>query len=283
MLFRSGDTVTLVTTGKSGVFADKNVGTGKAVTASGYTISGADAANYALVQPTGLTADITQLSLNVTGASAASRVYDQGVAVVISGGSIAPISGDTVTLSTAGRAGTFANKNVGTAKAVTVTGYTISGADAANYTLVQPAGVTADITALALSVTGASAASKVYDRLLATTVSGGSIAPLSGDTVTLDASGATGAFATKTVGTGKAVTASGYTISGADAGNYSLTQPTGLTADITALSLSVTGVTAANKVYDRLLTATLSGGSVAPISGDTVTLSTAGQIGRAHV
>ena len=125
-----------------------------------------------LVQPTGLTADITQLALNVTGASAASRVYDQGVAVAISGGSIAPISGDTVTLSTAGRAGTFANKNVGTAKAVTVTGYTISGADAANYALVQPTGLTADITQLTLNVTGTSAANKIYDALTTATISG---------------------------------------------------------------------------------------------------------------
>ena len=105
-------------------------------------------------------------------------MYDQGVAASISGGAIAPISGDTVTLSTAGRAGAFANKNVGVAKAVTVTGYTISGADAANYALVQPTGLTADITQLALNVTGASAANKTYDALTAATISGGAIAQI---------------------------------------------------------------------------------------------------------
>ena len=36
----------LVTSGRAGVFGDKNVGTGKTVTVSGYTITGADAANY---------------------------------------------------------------------------------------------------------------------------------------------------------------------------------------------------------------------------------------------
>jgi hypothetical protein len=275
----SGDTVTLVTSGRAGVFADKNVGTGKSVTVSGYTITGTDAANYSLVQPTGLTADITALSLAVTGATASSKTYDALRTAAISGGAIAPLSGDTVTLVTSGRAGVFADKNVGTGKSVTVSGYTISGTDAANYSLVQPAGVTADITALSLAVTGATAANKTYDALLGATISGGTIAPISGDTVTLDISGRAGVFADKNVGTGKSVTVSGYTISGTDAGNYSLVQPTGLTADITPLSLAVTGATAANKTYDALLAAAISGGSISIISGDVVTLDISGRVG----
>ena len=47
-----------------------------------------------------------------------------------------------------------------------------------------------------------------------------------GDTVTLSTAGATGTFDTKSPGTGKTVTVSGFTIGGADAGNYTLTQPT---------------------------------------------------------
>jgi hypothetical protein len=43
--------------------------------------------------------------------------------------------------------GAFANKNAGTAKAVTVTGNTISGTDAANYALSQQTGLSADINA----------------------------------------------------------------------------------------------------------------------------------------
>ncbi len=41
-------------------------------------------------------------------------------------------------------------------------------------------------------------------------------------------------FADDSVGTGKTVTVSGLTITGADSGNYTLTQPT-TTADITAV------------------------------------------------
>ncbi|MFM9146886.1 MAG: YDG domain-containing protein, partial [Verrucomicrobiota bacterium] len=275
----SGDSVTLATAGRAGVFADKNVGSSKAVAVSGYAISGADAGNYSLVQPTGVTANITALNLAVSGATAANKTYDALLGAVISGGAITPLSGDAVTLVTSGRTGVFASKNVGTSKAVTVSGYTISGTDAANYSLVQPTGVTANITALNLAVTGATAANKTYDALLGATISGGSIAPIAGDVVTLDISGRAGLFGDKNVGTSKGVTVSGYTISGTDAGNYSLVQPTGVTANITALNLAVTGATAANKTYDALLGATISGGVIAPIVGDVVSLDASGRSG----
>ena len=275
----SGDAVSLVTAGRSGSFADKNVGTAKSITVSGYAIAGADAGNYALAQPTGVTASITQLTLNLTGVTAADKVYDQGVAAALSGGIIAPISGDAVTLDISGRSGVFADKNVGTAKSVTVSGYALTGADATNYSLVQPVGLTADISVLSLAVTGATAASKTYDQLRTADISGGVISAISGDDVTLVTAGRAGLFGDKNVGTGKNVTVTGYTISGADAANYSLVQPTGVTADITARSLAVTGATAASKTYDRLVIATISGGVVSVISGDDVALDVAGRSG----
>src|SRR5207247_5262342 len=112
---------------------------------------------------------------------------------------------------------------------------------------------TADITAKALTVTGVTASNKGYDRTTSAAVSAGSAAlvgVVSGDTVTLATGGATGTFASAAVGTNKTVTISGLTIGGADAGNYTLTQPT-TTADITAKALTVTGVTASSKGYDR--------------------------------
>ena len=81
---------------------------------------------------------------------------------------------------------------------------------------------------------------------------------VAGDTVSLSTAGATGAFGTATVGTAKTVNVSGLTISGADSGNYSLTQPT-TTADITAKVLTVTGITASNKIYDATTSATVDG------------------------
>ena len=70
----AGDTTTtLVTTGATGTFADKNVGVGKTVTVAGLTITGTDAPNYTLTQPT-TTASITKATLTVA-AEPKSRPY----------------------------------------------------------------------------------------------------------------------------------------------------------------------------------------------------------------
>ena len=78
---------------------------------------------------------------------------------------------------------------------------------------------------------------------------------LFGDTVSLTGT-AVGTFDTPSVGTNKTVTVSGQSLTGADALNYSLTEPT-TTASITGKTLTVTGITASNKVYDRTTTTTL--------------------------
>ena len=46
---------------------------------------------------------------------------------------------------------------------MTVTGVTLGGAAAGNYTVAQPTGLTADITAKGLTVEGAKANTKIYD------------------------------------------------------------------------------------------------------------------------
>ena len=53
------------------------------------------------------------------------------------------------------------------------------------------------------------------------------------------------------------MTVSGLTVGGPDATNYTLAQPTDLTANITASALTVTGITANGKTYDGTTTATL--------------------------
>jgi hypothetical protein len=56
-----------------------------------------------------------------------------------------------VALATNGYSATFASPAVGTAKAVTVSGLSLSGSAAGNYTLTQPVGLTANITAGAIA------------------------------------------------------------------------------------------------------------------------------------
>jgi filamentous hemagglutinin family protein len=272
----SGDVVAVGGAG-TGTFADKNVGTGKAVTVTGYTLSGTDAGNYTIVQPTGLTANVSKANLTVTGVTTANKTYDGTTAATLSGtAAVTALGSDVVSLGGTGTA-TFADKSAATGKAVTVSGYSLSGTDAGNYDLVEPAGLTATINKANLAVSGILAANKTYDGTTAATLTGtATVAAIGSDVVSVSGTG-TGTFAIKNVGTGKAVTVSGYSLSGADAGNYNVVQPSGLMADVTKANLAITGVTTANKTYDGTVAATLSGtATISPIGGDFVMLMTAG-------
>ena len=141
------------------------MGTGKAVTVTGLTLSGADAANYTVIQPTGLTADVTKANLAVTGVTASNRVYDETTVQPLGGTAMVAAIGTDVVTVTGTAAGAFATKTVGTGKVVTVTGLTLSGADAANYTLIQPTGLSADITALVTPPLPLSSSADRFDPL----------------------------------------------------------------------------------------------------------------------
>lgn len=116
---------------------------------------------------------------------------------------------------------------------------------------------TFQITPKALTVSGVAASNKVYDGTTTATITATLQGVVNGDSVQLTPPAAD--FDTKDAGTGKAVmiAASGsFTISGADAGNYTLTQPTvsGLTADITPATLTAPGnqtVTIRNNVTTK--------------------------------
>jgi trimeric autotransporter adhesin len=280
-----GDTVTLNSSEATGTFATPNVGTGIGVLIGGLLLAGADAGNYALTEPT-TTANITPASIEVSGIIAVSRVYNRTTSapLLTSGATlIGVVTGDTVALNTSGATGTFATANAGTDINVTVSGLSLTGADAGNYTLTEPS-TTADILQASLVVNGITAANKVYDGTTVATLntSGATVTGVvPGDTVTLVAGGATGAFATADVGTGIDVAVNGLALSGPDAGNYVVVEPT-LTANITAAHLTVTGITADNKTFDGTTAATLvTTGAVlmGVVSGDVVTLNVSAAVG----
>jgi len=268
----NSDNVTIVA--GSGAFVDANVGTGKTVTAIGYSLNGAKAGNYILsAQPTVGTANITAASLTIIDVTAANKTYDGTDVATLSGGTLTGIvNSDEVTI-VAGT-GAFVDANVGTDKTVTATGYSLDGSKAENYILsAQPTVGTANITAVSLTITNVTAANKTYNGTDAATLSGGALTGvINSDDVTIVAG--TGKFADANVGTGKTVTATGYSLDGSKAGNYTLSaQPIVATADITGVSLTITGVTASNKTYDGTTTATLSGGVLNGIvNSDNVTI-----------
>jgi hypothetical protein len=90
-----------------------------------------------------------------------------------------------------------------------------------------------------LSISGVTAAGKVYNGTTTATLSGGSLSGvINGDTVSITAG--TGTFASKNVGS-QSVTATGYALSGSGAANYVLSaQPTVANATISAAPLTIT-------------------------------------------
>jgi len=104
------------------------------------------------------------------------------------------------------------------------------------------------VNKLAITVSGATASDKVYNGNTTAAVSGGTFSGvINGDVVSLNAAGT---FASANVGSGIAVTA---TLTGAGAGNYTLTSP-GLTANITGAPLTVTA-TGPSKSFGQALSA----------------------------
>jgi hypothetical protein len=237
--------------------------------------AGATNVNVATVAST-----VSAKDLTITGVTANNKIYNANTTATLSGSPtlVGIVGGDMVTLDASAVTAFFNNKNVGTAKPVNTFNYALTGANAGNYTLTQPV-LSADITAKTLTISGATASSKVYDGNTVATLGGSptfvGIAGFDAIGMTFNTASAVGTFADKNVGVGKTVTTSGYSIGGANAGNYTVTQPT-LTADITKKML-VTNSGANNKVYDNTNTATLFSAITAGIVGsESVSINIAG-------
>src|SRR5262249_41210944 len=147
--------------------------------------SGTDASNYTANTTASTTADITLRSLSIS-ATGQDKVYDATTNAIVT---LADnrVSGDS--LSASYTKTSFADKNIGSAKPVTVSGISISGTDAANYAANTVTNTIASITAKGLTVAGISANSKIYDATTTATLNtaGASLSGvLSGDDVSLN-------------------------------------------------------------------------------------------------
>jgi RHS repeat-associated protein len=142
------------------------------------------------------------------------------------------------------------NPTSGTVSATTIyvrlaatTGYgsysgTISLSSANDGITTTVATVLSTVSKLTASISGITIANKTYDGTTTATIVGIPVVTglLAGDstTTTIDSSGVTANFADAAVGTAKPVAVLGYGLNGVAANNYLVTQPSGLTADITA-------------------------------------------------
>jgi hypothetical protein len=263
----------LNTASLSMIASSKDVGT-RTVTTSGSLYS--TQLGYDISYATG-SVTITPANLVVSGISAQNKVYDATTSATLSGtASVTPIGADAVNVTGTG-VGNFLDKNVGTTKSVVVTGYSLAGADAGNYAVVQPAGVTANISKASLVVSGVTAADKVYDATTTAILSGGAVTALGTDALSLNTAGATGQFVNANAGLSKNIIATGYILGGADVNNYDLQQPSGVTANIGRATVTVSGATAEDKTYDGTTTATVKGGTLSGLVGsETLVLTQSG-------
>ena len=145
---------------------------------------------------------------------------------------------------------------------VTVAGVALTGTHADRYTVSQPTGITSNVTAATVTVSGITVPTRAYDTTSIAVVdvtdhvlSG----VVSGDVAALDASNYTATYNSAGVANGKSVSVSGLALSGADAGNYVLTQPV-LQGNIVKASASV--------LYNAVRTTTYNG-TPRPLSATT--------------
>ncbi len=283
----SGDDLNVASA--TGVFADKNVGSGKLVTLSGLTFDGTDRGNYTITDQATALGNITPRSITVGGILGTNRIYDGTMAITLDGsGAIfnGMIDGDDLRV-TSGTA-TLANKHVGNGKSAAIATTVYGGADLGNYAINDQTTTTVDITSKSIIVGGITANDRIYDGTFDAGVdlSGLTfIGLVSGDV--LSASGTVGTFTDKNVGTIKTVTLSGTSYGGSDVGNYSFTDQTATIANITAKAITVSGLVANDRAYDGTTDATVNHSGVTfngMIVGDDLTATgTTGQFAGRNV
>lgn len=202
--------------------------------------------------PATLTFNIAKKNQTITFAALTNKIYGSadfaltgtatsslGITYTSSSPSVATISGNTVTI-----------VGVGT------TQITASQAGNANYAAAADVARSFSVTAKGVTITGLTANNKVEDGTKVATLSGNPIlnGVIAADTSAVTLSNtSTATFATATPATGIAVTVTGYILEGAKSGNYTLSQPSGLTANITSLGVPV--ATAATPIGVKSFTA----------------------------
>ena len=252
----------ITATASNAVFADKNVGNGKRVTAT-VTISGDKVKNYTFEVTSGITgqtdstgatttANITAKELTVD-VRATDKIYDGTTNATLGDATLVGVVGsDAITLDSTGVTATFDTKDVGSNKPVTLHGsYTLTGEAGVtkNYTLTQPTGLTADITKKevnisSLDLTGVTV-TKVYNGTADAGTLTGSVTSsniLGEDSVKIDARPEAYADSDKDVGTGKTVTLT-LNLSGDDGKNYALSGDTVQFAEASITKATQTGRT----------------------------------------
>ena len=189
---------------------------------------------------------VAKKSVTINGVTAQDKVYDGNTSTTPDNSKVTIVGNlDGENLKVSAGTAAFTNKNAGTNKTVTFTGYALSGSATGNYVLSdQPASVKANITQKELTVgAGTLKFTKEYNGKTDATNPTGALTltgVVSGDTVSI-ANGYTAAYADANAGNNKNVELTGLTLTGTDAGNYKLKETT----------LTVTGNSITKATWDK--------------------------------
>lgn len=260
--YTNGVSVGTGTLSGSGATATATLALSSTLAAGSYSITASWPGDndYNLSSSGTLSQTVNQKSVTAGLTGTVSKTYNGTTAATLSSGNYTlsgVVSGDTVTLNDP-TSGTYGTRNAGIGETVTVTGLSISGTSAANYTLSSTSASAAvgTINQTNLTVTAA-ANSKTYDGTTSAaatpTVTAGSIQ--TGDTAPTWIE----TYSAKNVGTSLTLTPAGTVNDGNSGLNYNYTYSTVTTGTITAKALTVSGITAAATIYDGTTTAKLGG------------------------
>jgi hypothetical protein len=183
---------------------------------------------------------VAKKQLTITGLTGKDRIYNGGVAAELIGAPsyVGLVNDDSLSVTGVANA-TFANKNVGLGKTVTILGFTDPNG---NYSVTAP-NVTANIYPKEVVILGLSGSNKEYDGVSSGTLMGAAsmlgVETIDQSSVVLGGTPLV-SFVSATAGLAVEMVVSGYTLSGSEAGNYQVVQPIGLAADITPKAATLT-------------------------------------------
>lgn len=255
----SGDTVTLtggtVSVSSANAGAYSSFATNTLTTSNGnYAVTGGGVTTSATIGRAGLTLTAATNSKTYDGTTSAAATPTVGGLV----------SGDTVT----GLAETYADKNAGTGKTLSVSAYTINdGNGGNNYAVTTVDNNTGSIARAVLTV-AAVADTKGYDATTASAAAPTVSGLKTGDSVT----GLSQTFDTASIGTGKTLTVSAFVLNdGNGGGNYNVGVANNNNGNITRQAISVTAanLTKFQGQADPLLAYSITAGALA--GGDAFT------------
>ena len=251
----NGEENSVSATAAGAAYNDKNVAAANTVHYTGVALTGTGAGNYTIATTAEGAGTITRRALTLDGVMAQSKIYDGNTAAdaakfraTLAG----VVAGEESSVSATAAGAAYNDKNVARANTVHYTGVALTGTGAGNYTIATTAQGAGAITPRALTLGAVEAQTKTYDGTTAADTAkfrAGLNNAVAGDDVKAAAAGA--AYNDKNVAAANRIDYTGLTLTGADAGNYTLAAGAAEGAGtITRRMLTFDGVTAQTKTYD---------------------------------